>query len=64
MKSQASRALLRARADLRGMLKLANSSHLSPEKRRAARALARSALAIVKLRQRDAGYRNSSDHNH
>jgi hypothetical protein len=39
------------------MLKLANSPHLPPEKQRAARALARSALALVKLRQRDAEWR-------
>jgi hypothetical protein len=57
MTSQASKALLKARADLRGMLKLANSPQLSPEKQRAARALAKSYLAIVKVRQRIAEWR-------
>jgi hypothetical protein len=55
MTSQASIALLRARAKLRRMIKIANLRDLPPEKRRAARALARSAFALVKLRQRDAG---------
>jgi hypothetical protein len=62
MKSQASINLLRARAKLRRMIKIANLPDLPPEKRRAARTLARSALAIVKLRQRDAEWRAGRDH--
>jgi hypothetical protein len=39
------------------MIWLANDQRLPPEKQSAARALARSALALVKLRQRDAEWR-------
>jgi hypothetical protein len=52
--SQASRDLLRARAKLRRLVRLSNLSGLPPEKQRAARALARVALVLVKLRQRAA----------
>jgi hypothetical protein len=44
------------------MIKIANLPDLPPEKCLAARALARSGLAIVKLRQRDAEWRAGSDH--
>jgi hypothetical protein len=57
MTSQASRALLRARAKLRRLVRLSNLPGLPPEKQRAARALARVALVLVKLRQRDAEWR-------
>jgi hypothetical protein len=49
--------LKRARQKLTAMIWLANDQKLPPEKRRAARALARSALALVKLRERDAEWR-------
>jgi hypothetical protein len=54
MTSQASIALKRARVKLKGLTRLANDQARSPEDRRRLRALARSALALVKLRMRDA----------
>lgn len=59
--SKASSALKSARVKLRGLVLLANNPNIAPERRRAARALARSALALVKLRARDAAWRAGKD---